>query len=40
MLSTISDHAAEILAKDAAESAEADASITAHVIAPKRLQRS
>ena len=31
---------AEILAKDAAESTEADAAITAHVIAPTRLQRS
>ena len=32
--------AALILAKDAAESTEADAAITAHVIAPTRLQRS
>ena len=31
---------AEILAKDAAESTEADAAITAHTIAPTRLQRS
>ena len=31
---------AQILAKDGAETAEADAGITAHVIAPKRLQRS